>query len=172
MMVKRFLSATDNIIGVTIYDARQEKVGTIKDVFIDPDKNEPIFVTIAEGGFLGIGSDYVALPWHILEFNTNSGSILLESNIQKVKDAPEVDLEKLRGADREEMEKFMTYYGYRDMQNTEDVDQENYQAEEPSESEYQHQGYEGAAKITDEAPKDTDDSIADKVNYEKMKGTK
>ncbi len=168
MMVKRFLSAAEHIIGNVIYDARQEKVGTIKDVFIDPDTNEPMFVTIAEGGFLGIGTDYVALPWNILEFNTNSGSILLSSNIQKVKDAPEVDLDKLQGADRDELDKFMTYYGYQDLKNTDDVAQESYQAAEPTE--HQHQAYEGSAKITGEAPKDTDDNPADSLKYEKMKG--
>ena len=166
-MVKRFLSATEGIIGKTVHDPRQEKVGVIKDVFIDPEKNEPIFVTLAEGGFLGIGSDYVALPWHLLEFNTNSGNVLLESHIQKIKDAPEMDLDKLRNSDRDEIQKMINYYGGRDFSTEEDVDQESYQAEEPTE--HEHEGYEGSAKVTDEAP---DDNPSDNIDYDKMKGTK
>lgn len=166
-MVKRFLSVTDGIIGKTVHDPKQEKVGVIKDVFIDPEKNEPVFVTLAEGGFLGVGSDYVALPWHMLEFNTNSGNVLLEKNIKKVKNAPEMDLEKLRNSDRDELQKMINYYGGQDFANEEDVDQESYQAEEPTKNE--HEGYEGSAKITDEA---SDDNPADNMDYERMKGTK
>ena len=167
MMAKKFLSAAESIIGQTIHDPRQEKVGVIKDIFIDPNKNEPVFVILAEGGFLGLGSDYVALPWHMLEFNTNSGSVLLEENIKKIKGAPEIDIDKLRNSDRDELNKLVNYYGGRDFSNKEDVDQENYQAEEPTE--YEHQGYEGSAKITNDGP---DDSPAEKLDYEKMKGTK
>ena len=168
MMVKRFLSAAEGIIGKTVYDPVQEKVGTVKDVFIDPEKNEPVFVTLAEGGFLGVGSDYVALPWHMLEFNTNSGNILLAENIQKIKDAPEMDLDKLQNSDREELQKMINYYGGKDFANEEDVDQENYQAERPTD--HEHQGYEGSAKVTGEAPKDTKENPADEVDYQKMKG--
>ncbi len=166
-MVKRFLSAAEGIIGKSVHDPRQEKAGVIKDVFIDPEKNEPVFVTLAEGGFLGVGSDYVAVPWHMLEFNTNSGNVLLAENITKIKNAPEMDLDKLRNSDREELQKMINYYGGNDFSNEEDVDQENYQAEEPTE--HEHQGYEGSAKITNDGP---DDNPADALKYEKMKGQK
>ena len=168
MMVKRFLSAAEGIIGKSVHDPRQEKVGVIKDVFIDPEKNEPVFVTLAEGGFLGVGADYVALPWHMLEFNTNSGNVLLEENIKKIENAPEMDLEKLRNSDQEELQKMINYYGGQDFGNKEDVEQESYQAERPDD--HKHEAYEGAAKITDEAPKDTQDNAAEEVDYEKMKG--
>ena len=170
MMVKRFLSAAEGIIGKTVHDPVQEKVGVIKDVFIDPEKNEPIFVTLAEGGFLGVGTEYVALPWHMLEFNTNSGNVLLAENIKKIKNAPEMDLDKLRNSDQEELQKMINYYGGREFINQEDVDQESYRAKEPDE--HEHEGYEGSAKITDEAPKDTQDDPADALDYEKMKGEK
>lgn len=165
MMVKRFLSAAEGIIGKAVHDPRQEKVGVIKDVFIDPEKNEAVFVILAEGGFLGLGSDYIALPWHMLEFNTNSGNVLLEENIQKIKNAPEMDVDKLRNSDREELQKMINYYGGRDFSSQEDVDQENYQADVPTE--HQHEGYEGSAKITNDGP---DDNPADELKYEKMKG--
>jgi hypothetical protein len=169
MVVKRFLSATEGIIGKTVHDPRQEKVGVIKDVFIDPETNQPVFVALAEGGFLGIGRDHVALPWHMLEFNTNSGNVLLAENIKKIQNAPELDLDKLKNSDRDELDKLVGYYGKQDFRNTGGVDQENYKAEEPTE--YEHEGYEGSAKITDEAPKNTGDNPADNVDYQKMKGT-
>ncbi len=168
MMVKRFLSATEGIIGKTVHDPRQEKVGVIKDLFIDPETNQPVFVVLAEGGFLGLGSDHVALPWHMLEFNTNSGNVLLEENIKKIQDAPELDLDKLKNSDRDEIEKLVGYYGQQGFANHGGVDQENYKAEEPTD--HEHEGYEGSAKITDEAPKDSNDDPADALDYDKMKG--
>ena len=169
MMVKRFLSASEGIIGKTVHDPRQEKVGVIQDLFIDPETSRPVFVVLSEGGFLGIGSDHVALPWHMLEFNTNSGNVLLEENIKKIQHAPELDLDKLKNSDREEIDKLVGYYGKQDFQNTGGgVDQENFKAEEPEG--HEHEGYEGSAKVTDESPKSTDDNPADNVDYEKMKG--
>ena len=114
MMVKRFLSAAEAIIGKTVHDPRQENVGVIQDLFIDPETNRPVFVVLAEGGFLGIGSDHVALPWHMLEFNTNSGNVLLAENIKKIQNAPELDLDKLKNSDREEIDKLVGYYGKQD----------------------------------------------------------
>jgi hypothetical protein len=168
MMVKRFLSAAEGIIGKTVHDPRQEKVGVIKDVFIDPESNQPVFVVLAEGGFLGIGSDYVALPWHMLEFNTNSGSVLLEDNIKKIQDAPELDLDKLKNSDPEEIEKLVGYYGKQGFTNHGGVDQENYKAEEPEGQ--KHDSYEGSAKITKEVPESSGDKPADELDYQKMKG--
>lgn len=166
-MNPRFLSITKDITGQSVYDAVEEKVGVIQDVFISPQTNQALFVVLSEGGFLGLGSDTYALPWKMLEFNPNSGSILLEVRRQELIDAPEVDLDKLKNHDREELNKLAEYYGYHDLVATEEVDQEDYRAERTTN--HPHQGYEGSAKITGEAP---DSRPADDMDYEKLKGLK
>ena len=174
MMVKRFLSAKDNIIGNTIQDAVQEKVGTIQDVFIDPDTNHPVFVIIAEGGFLGIGSDHVAIPWDILDFNTNSMHVMLKSRIQKVREAPEIDVDKLKNSDQDEIYKLTRYYGMDEIvkqkSNKEDVSQDEYHAAEPEPDDHEQEGYQGSAKVTNEASDSQPAEHMDDLN--KMQGTK
>jgi len=166
-MMTRFLSISKDITGQTVYDAVEEKVGVIQDVFFSPETSQALFVVLSEGGFMGLGSDTYALPWKMLEFNTNSGSILLEVRRDKLIDAPEIDLDKLRGHDRDEINRLAEYYGYHDLIATKDVEQEDYQAERTTD--HPHQGYEGSAKITGEAP---DSQPADDMDYEKLKGLK
>jgi len=167
MMIPKFLSIKKNIIGQAVYDAVEEKVGVIQDIFISPKTNKALFVVLSEGGFLGLGSDTYALPWKMLEFNTNSGAILLEVRRQKLADAPQIDLNKLKNHDRSEMNRLAEYYGYRDFAATENVDQASYRAERTTD--HPHQGYEGSAKITGEAPKSRP---ADEMDYDKLKGLK
>lgn len=166
-MIPKFLSTKDHILDKTVYDAVEEKVGVIQDVFMNPETNQPMFVVLSEGGFLGIGSDTYALPWPMLKFNTNSGSVLLEARRDKLTNAPKLDLEKLKNYDREEVGRLLEYYGYRDFLTREDVSQEDYQAEQTTD--HPHEGYEGSAKVTEEGP---ESQPADEMDYEKMKGLK
>lgn len=167
MMISKFLSIKGDVIDKTVYDAVEEKIGVIQDVFVNPETNKPVFVFLSEGGFLGLGSDTYALPWSMLEFNTNSGSILLEVRRDKIINAPELDLNKLRNYDREEVNRLTKYYGQQDFLATKDVDQEDYQSERTTD--HPHQGYEGSAKITGEAP---DSQPSEDMDYEKIKGLK
>ncbi len=167
MMISKFLSANSHIIGETVYNSVEEKVGVIEDVFISPETNQIVFAILEEGGFLGLGSDAYALPWSMLEFNTNSGAILLEVRKEKIKDAPKVDIQKIINGDRAEISKLEEYYGTKSLSPKGDVDQEDYQAERHSN--HHHQGYEGSAKITGEVPQG---NPADDVDYDKMKGIK
>ncbi|WKN45235.1 PRC-barrel domain-containing protein [Tunicatimonas pelagia] len=165
MMISKYLSANNNVIGCPVHNSVEEKVGIIQDVFISPETNQIVFAILEEGGFLGLVSDEYAVPWSMLEFNTNSSSILLEVRKEKIKNAPKVDIQKLINGDRAEISKLEEYYGTRDLSPKGDVDQEDYQAEQNTD--HPHQGYEGSAKITgevDSAPP------AEGMDYEKVKG--
>lgn len=151
MMVKRFLSVADHVFSHSVHDAVGEQIGTIKDVFIDPDSNRPIFVVLSTGGFLGIGSDHIVLPWHTLEFNTNSHDIKLTIDRHALKNAPDLDIEKLRNADHGEADKMFGYYGEADFEKVKSTNESDTHSEEPSD--HEHEGYEGSADITDQEPK-------------------
>lgn len=166
-MIPKFLSIKEHIISQTVQDSTEEKVGVIQDVFINPETNRPAFVVLSEGGFLGIGQDTYAIPWPMLEFNTNSGAILLEVRRDKLSNAPAIDMDKLKKHDPDEVKQLLEYYGYQDFTSKEDVHQENYQAERNTD--HPHEGYEGSAKITNEAP---DSQPAENMDYDKMKGLK
>jgi sporulation protein YlmC with PRC-barrel domain len=66
------------IIGSAVYNANSEKVGSIDDLIINP--NRSLLVTIDVGGFLGIGGKTVAVPFDKLEYvpaNGNMGNHLV-----------------------------------------------------------------------------------------------
>lgn len=170
MEVRRFLSVTDHLLNHTVYDTVREQIGKIKDVFIDPDTNRPIFVIVATGGFLGLGSDHIVLPWHALEFNTNSHDIKLTLNRNELNNAPELDTEKLRNADRAEMDKMFRFYGEGEFNATKNTNEQSSRFEQPDRNE--HEGYEGSAKVTNEEPKNESDGAAKNMDYERAKGSK
>lgn len=60
------------VIGSTVYNENNEAIGEVDDVLIPPGRNgEPVAV-ISVGGFLGIGSRLVAVPYDRLQMNAQN----------------------------------------------------------------------------------------------------
>ena len=54
-------SAKRTVLGASVYNDKDEKVGTIEDIIIAPDKAVS-YAIVSAGGFLGLGSHDVAVP--------------------------------------------------------------------------------------------------------------
>ncbi len=83
----RLISA-EKVEGTYVYDRSGENVGTIKNVMIDKISGQVAYATMASGGVLGIGSDYYALPWNVLKYNTNLGGYEVDIDRDKLQAAP------------------------------------------------------------------------------------
>lgn len=59
------------LIGVGVYSADNQKVGTVKDVLIDHDGAVQV-VVIGVGGFLGIGAKDVGVPFNLVQWHTET----------------------------------------------------------------------------------------------------
>jgi sporulation protein YlmC with PRC-barrel domain len=57
------------LVGVSVYGPDQKKVGSIKDILMDHDGNAKVIV-ISVGGFLGIGSKDVGVPFKAMQWRT------------------------------------------------------------------------------------------------------
>ena len=57
------------LVGVSVYGPDQKKVGSIKDILMDHDGNAKV-VVVSVGGFLGIGSKDVAVPFKAMQWQT------------------------------------------------------------------------------------------------------
>ena len=57
------------LVGVAVYGPDQKKVGSIKDILMDHDGNAKVIV-VSVGGFLGIGSKDVAVPFKAMQWQT------------------------------------------------------------------------------------------------------
>src|SRR5215218_2159869 len=55
------------LVGVDIYGSNNEKIGDVNEVLLDK-SGQPQAVVIGVGGFLGVGSKDVALPWSAVQW--------------------------------------------------------------------------------------------------------
>ena len=63
------LIASDKVEGTATRDSAGNKIGTIERVMIDKRTGKVAYAVMSFGGFLGMGADYVSLPWHVLRYN-------------------------------------------------------------------------------------------------------
>ena len=67
-------SAKKKILGKAVYNDKNEKIGTVDDLIITPDKSVS-YAIIGAGGFLGMGKHDVAIP--VNQFKEDKGRIVL-----------------------------------------------------------------------------------------------
>jgi len=72
--IARGWSATKQILGKSVYNDKNEKVGDVDDLIIAPDSSVS-YAIIGVGGFLGLGERQVAVP--VSRFKHSEGRIVL-----------------------------------------------------------------------------------------------
>lgn len=58
------------VIGTSVVNGANETIGTIDDLLVSPDGKQP-YAILSIGGFLGIGSHLVVVPYESLKFADN-----------------------------------------------------------------------------------------------------
>ena len=61
---------TSKVIGSTVYNDANETVGTIDDLIVTANDRVP-YAVLSVGGFIGIGSKFVVVPFNLLEVKDN-----------------------------------------------------------------------------------------------------
>jgi sporulation protein YlmC with PRC-barrel domain len=74
--------STSALIGKTVKNATNESVGKIDDIYLDASGAVKL-VVVSVGGFLGVGSKDVAVPWTDLKFGRDGSSITVLTNWTK-----------------------------------------------------------------------------------------
>ena len=74
--------SADAIIGASVRNANNDKVGEIVDAYVDK-KGQIQQVVVSVGGFLGIGSKHVAVKWTDLQPRRDGNSLVVMSNWNK-----------------------------------------------------------------------------------------
>ena len=57
---------TSKVVGSTVVNGANETVGTIDDLIVTADEKVP-FAVLSVGGFLGMGTKYVVVPYNLFE---------------------------------------------------------------------------------------------------------
>ena len=84
------LISSDKVEGTAVRNVSGDKVGTIERVMIDKRAGKVAYAVMSFGGFLGMGQDYVALPWHMLRYNENLDAYELNITEDQLHGAPAV----------------------------------------------------------------------------------
>ncbi len=106
------LKASD-IIGAKVENRQGDNLGTIKDLAVDPKTNRIDFVVLSEGGALGVGSDYVAIPLRFLSVRAKEhgkiDAFVLNMSKERLAQAPKFNMD--RWPDRAQVESSYRYFG-------------------------------------------------------------
>jgi sporulation protein YlmC with PRC-barrel domain len=74
------------IIGMDVRNQQGERLGQIDDIALNPD-GSIAYAVVAHGGFLGMGHNYVAVPWDRMTFDRQQERITLDVTQQQLENA-------------------------------------------------------------------------------------
>jgi sporulation protein YlmC with PRC-barrel domain len=87
----------DNILGTELRNYDDEELGSIEDVVLDPETGEIAMAVVGQGGFLGMGENYVVVPWTRLRTTPGLETFLIDATAETLENAPTVDPDQLSG---------------------------------------------------------------------------
>jgi len=83
---------TSKVVGSTVVNESNETVGTIDDLIVTPNEKVP-FAVLSVGGFLGMGTKYIVVPYSALEVRANR-MVLPGATKETLKSLPEFNYSK------------------------------------------------------------------------------
>ncbi|MBU8540956.1 PRC-barrel domain-containing protein [Falsiroseomonas tokyonensis] len=89
----------DNITGTDVRSPRDNWLGSVEDVILDPNSGRITYLILARGGFLGIGEDYVAVPWSRLRATPGMDVFVLDTTEAALERAPKVEPDAMVNAE-------------------------------------------------------------------------
>ena len=106
----RLLTAT-TILGENVYNRRNEKLGDVKDIMLDIHEGKIEYVVIEFGGFLGMGEKFFAIPFGLLEIDTEKEVFILNQKREVLEKAPGFDKDHWPETNSHEFQESYTYWG-------------------------------------------------------------
>jgi len=82
------LIGSDKVEGTAVRRTDGDKIGTIERVMIDKRSGKAAYAVMTFGGFLGIGSEYRALPWSALRYNERLDAYEMNLTDDQLRTAP------------------------------------------------------------------------------------
>jgi hypothetical protein len=110
------LLAASEIKGAKVTNFQNQDIGDIDELLIEPATGQVRFAVLSVGGFLGLGSTKVAVPWLAFQFEIDGSKAkyLLDATRERLEKAPRVEgknYERLYPADAAE-----PIFGYWDVE--------------------------------------------------------
>lgn len=130
---------SSNIRGKDIYNRQGEEIGTVSDLIVDVRTGKAQFAIVSFGGFLGIGSDSVAVPLKAMSWERGNERFVLPTTPERLKSAPDFDSENWdQLSDRNWLERTRQVFG--DLPDMDDRADERYRDENRRPADQRAQG--------------------------------
>jgi len=101
---------TSDIIGMTVENYQNERLGKVKDLAVDVESGRIVQVILSSGGFLGMGNTLTAVPPGVLQQDLGRQVLHLDASKEKLAAAPKFDTTKWN--DDAQSNRVMEVYGY------------------------------------------------------------
>ena len=82
------------ILGTDVHDMKGEKIGSVRDIVIDPKTGSIDYAVVSVGGIMGVGSKYFAVPWKAMRLTDNAKNYALNVDREVLKAASGFDKER------------------------------------------------------------------------------
>lgn len=79
------------IIGTNVVNPKDDNLGDIKEVVIDPTSGKVAYAVVAFGGFMGMGEKLFAIPFSAFAYNANKNEYVLDIPKSRLEGAPGFD---------------------------------------------------------------------------------
>jgi sporulation protein YlmC with PRC-barrel domain len=80
-----------SIIGTSVVDPKDDNLGDIKEVVIDPRTGRVAYAVVSFGGFLSMGEKLFAIPFSAFKYNEAENEYVLDVSKERLKAAPGFD---------------------------------------------------------------------------------
>lgn len=98
--------------GDEVYNAKGEKLGSVKEIMLDVRNGKVCYAVISFGGFLGMGEKLFAVPWSSMVVDTEEQRFVFDVDPERLKSAPGFDKDNWPNmADPTWAKTIHTYYG-------------------------------------------------------------
>ncbi|HEX2258059.1 MAG TPA: PRC-barrel domain-containing protein [Afifellaceae bacterium] len=91
---QRGIISVDDVTGMEVRNPKDERLGSVDDIIFDPESGAVSYAIVARGGFLGIGEDYIAVPWQQFAIAPGLNVLVLDVAEDELAQAPEIDPER------------------------------------------------------------------------------
>ena len=82
------LISADKVVGIAVYDAAGERLGTVDSIMVDKRSGQVEYAVMSFGGFLGIGERFHPLPWDALSYDETKGGFNVQHSADSLRAAP------------------------------------------------------------------------------------
>jgi sporulation protein YlmC with PRC-barrel domain len=80
-----------DVIGTSVVDPKDESLGEIKELVIDPSTGRVSYAVVSFGGFLSMGEKLFAIPFSTFKHNVTTNKYVLNVSKEHLKEAPGFD---------------------------------------------------------------------------------